>query len=188
MSFGKLVLVTGGARSGKSLYSEEMAKKLGNKILYVATSIPYDDEMKKRIEDHRNSRPDYWETYEGFKNLHKVLEEKGKDYDGVLLDCITVMITNLMFSEQNFDESKIQQESVDKVEKEISKQLTLLVNTAKEKGINLILVTNEVGSGIVPESKLGRVFRDLAGRANQLLAKRADEVYLLVSSIPVKIK
>ncbi|WP_350342825.1 bifunctional adenosylcobinamide kinase/adenosylcobinamide-phosphate guanylyltransferase [Proteinivorax tanatarense] len=182
----KITMVTGGARSGKSSFSEQLAKEFGEKILYLATSIAFDEEMKKRIKEHKKNRPSYWKTHEGYKDLHKAL--KKDTYDGVLLDCITVMISNLLLYNSDFNEDSIEIEVLDDIEDQIVKQVNFLIDTAIEVNTNLILVTNEVGSGIVPEHKLGRVFRDMAGRINQIIAKRADEVYLVVSSIPVKIK
>jgi len=188
MDTGKIVLVTGGARSGKSSYSEELAKKLGEKILYLATAIPFDEEMVDRIKRHKESRPNQWVTHEGFKDLHKVVLSQGKDYDGILLDCITVMFTNILFNYPGFDEDNIQMDILDEIQNIITDQLKCLIEAARNMGITLIMVTNEVGSGIVPERELGRVFRDMAGRTNQIIAHECDEVHFLVSGIPIKVK
>lgn len=185
---GKVILVTGGSRSGKSLFAEELAKKIGCNIMYMATAIPFDDEMKDRIKKHKMHRPRSWFTYEGYKNLFEIVEDMGDQYPGIILDCVTVMITNLMFSYDKFDENNIEQVICDEIEEEIKGECIKLVNAAKEKDTTLIMVTNELGSGVVPESKLGRAFRDIAGRINQTIAKEAEDVYLLVSGIPLKIK
>lgn len=184
----EIILVTGGARSGKSGYSESLAKNLGENILYIATAIPFDGEMKNRIAKHQKTRPKSWETYEGYEDLYKKILTCGEKYDGILLDCITVMITNIMFGHKNFDENNISLDIMDEIELHIKKQLSALMEVVKDVNVPLIMVTNEVGSGIVPESKIGRVFRDLAGRINQFIAQQADSVYLLVSGIPVKVK
>lgn len=187
---GKITVVTGGARSGKSSYAEQIAKGIGldEKVLYIATAIAFDEEMQDRVNKHKEARPKHWETYEGFENLHDIILEKGDKYNTILLDCITVMITNIMFNNGKFDEYNITQEVLDEIESSVTDQLEKLLASANEKKTHLIMVTNEVGSSVVPEAKLARVFRDLAGRANQLIAKGAHEVYLLVSGIPVKIK
>lgn len=184
----EIVVVTGGARSGKSGYSESLAKNLGEKILYIATAIPFDGEMQNRIAKHQQTRPRKWETYEGYEDLHKKVFSDGEKYDGILIDCITVMITNIMFGHGDFDENSISLAVMDDIEIHIKKQLSTLIEVAKDVNVPLIMVTNEVGSGIVPETKMGRVFRDLAGRVNQFIAQQADSVYLLVSGIPVKVK
>ncbi len=185
---GKTIVITGGARSGKSGFSENLAKTLGDKILYIATAIPFDGEMKDRVKRHRDSRPNQWDTHEGFKDLHKIVLAHGSAYGGILLDCVTVMLTNMMFDHGEFDENDIRLDVMDEIQHRVNEQLLLLIEAAEKTKVPLILVTNEVGSGIVPETKIGRVFRDLAGRTNQLIAQRASEVYLLVSGIPVKVK
>lgn len=185
---GKVTVVTGGSRSGKSGYAEKLAKDTGEKVLYIATAIPFDDEMQVRIKMHKESRPDYWDTYEGFKDLNEVVLAKGDKYNAILLDCVTVLITNIMFSSEGFHEENINHSKMEEIERTIIAELEKLIDATNQRKTQLILVTNEVGSGVVPESKLGRVFRDLAGRVNQFIAKRADNVYFLVSGIPMKIK
>jgi len=185
---GKIILVTGGARSGKSTYAEELAKNSGENIMYIATAIPFDEEMEDRIKKHQESRPSEWFTYEGYKDLDIILNEKGDNFQGVLLDCVTVMTTNNIFEYPEFDENNIEIAMLDKIQDFIKNEFIKLIDVAKQKNLTLIMVTNELGSGLVPESSLGRAFRDIAGRINQIIAKQADEVYLLVAGIPVKIK
>lgn len=184
---GKLILVTGGARSGKSSFAENLVKSFGENVVYIATSIPFDDEMKLRVKKHREQRPSNWETVEAYKNLHKELEGKLVSTSAVMLDCITVMVTNLMF-EKCPDFDKISNEDIIQIEDYVRLQIDLLISTAKEADVPFVLVTNELGMGIVPEHKSSRVFRDIAGRTNQELAKAADDVYFCVSGIPMKIK
>ncbi len=183
---GKIMLITGGARSGKSQYAEQHAKKLGGNILYIATAMAYDDEMKMRIRKHQNSRPQKWETYEGYKGLGNVIREKGKFFNGILLDCVTIMTSNLML--EFCHNHPLEEIDFEAVENKILTEMHQLINGIQDVEATVILVTNELGSSIVPESKLGRVFRDIAGRVNQYLASCADEVYLTVCGMPMKIK
>jgi len=183
----KLILVTGGARSGKSTFAEDRAKEFGQKVLYVATSKPIDDEMKQRIAKHRAQRPEEWETLEEYKNLDTILVNIIQDKDAVLLDCITIMITNLMLDEC-IDWDNLTRDKVEEIENLVKHQIERLISLSKMSVVPFILVTNEVGLGVVPPSAIGRDFRDIAGRINQMLAKAADEVYFCVSGIPMKIK
>lgn len=184
---GSLILVTGGARSGKSSYAEEKAKAAGDNILYVATAKPIDEEMEERIAKHRAQRPSDWQTFEGYKNLDLALDRLIKGKSAVLLDCITIMVSNLML-EESFDWDKLSRQEVEEIESSIQHQIERLISLVKMNEVPFIIVTNEVGFGVVPPSAMGRDFRDIAGRMNQLLAKTADEVYFCVSGIPVKIK
>ena len=180
-------MVTGGARSGKSSFAEEKAKGLGTNILYIATAIAFDDEMKERIRRHRLQRPSSWETLEAFRDFGTVLPERLKGRDAVLLDCMTVMVSNIML-QKAMDWESLPTDEINKVEAEVSEQVEALLSIIKGADIPFILVTNELGMGVVPASALGRAARDIAGRANQQVARAADEVYFCVSGIPVKIK
>ena len=184
---GRLILVTGGARSGKSTFAEETVKNMGANILYIATSIPFDDEMKNRVRRHREQRPKEWETVEAYRDLDVLLQDKLAGRDAVLLDCLTVMVSNLML-ERAMDWDGISVEEINAVEEDVGKQIEKLAKLIKLSDIPFIVVTNELGMGVVPPYELGRAIRDIAGRANQVLAKAADEVYLCVSGIPVRIK
>ena len=187
---GKSILVTGGARSGKSSYAESLAAKEGKAVLYVATSIPFDEEMKSRIHKHQQSRPKGWDTYEGYRYLGTYLKELNTYYDAILIDCITIMVTNLLFDflDPSLDMDKLTMEQIQQVEEKIQQEIQLLLEGIEKTSSTVIMVTNELGSGIVPESKLGRIFRDIAGRVNQQIAQRADRVYLTVCGIPMQIK
>ncbi len=184
---GKLIMVTGGARSGKSSHAEELAKACGSDVLYIATSVVTDSEMEQRVKKHREQRPSWWETLEAYKDFDICLQKKVENKSAVLLDCITVMTTNLML-EKLSDINNISPESSIEAENYVRHELDKLINAAMDIGIPFIFVTNEVGMGIVPEYPLSRIFRDIAGRGNQTLSKAADEVYFCVSGIPVKIK
>lgn len=183
----RLVLVTGGARSGKSTFAEKLAKDCNCDVVYIATSIPFDDEMKARIKKHVEQRPANWKTVEAYKDLDRHLVQEKKEPVAYLLDCITIMITNLML-ESSLDWDNISNRESDNLEAQIKQEMEKLIEVVNEKDTTFILVTNEIGMGIVPENRLSRLFRDIAGRINQMLAQAADEVYLCVSGIPVKIK
>ncbi|WP_129596151.1 bifunctional adenosylcobinamide kinase/adenosylcobinamide-phosphate guanylyltransferase [Anaerophilus nitritogenes] len=184
---GKITLVTGGARSGKSSYAENLAKTSKGLVAYLATAIAFDEGMKDRIKKHRDLRPSEWTTYEGYKDLYKIIGEIGTKHKTILLDCVTIMTTNLMF-ECEEDWENISHEKIDEVENYIQDQMIKLIEEIKKNNIWGIMVTNEVGMGIVPENRMSRIFRDIAGRINQMIAKKADEVYFTVSGIPMKIK
>ncbi len=188
IDMAKLILVTGGARSGKSTFAENRAKEFGGDVLYVATAKQLDDEMKQRIAKHRAQRPSEWETFEGYKNLdtelHGIIEGKKS---AVLLDCVTIMVTNLMLDEA-MEWDGLPRDRVAEIELGIQHQIERLISLAKMGNVPFILVTNEVGLGVVPPYAIGRDFRDIAGRMNQILAATADEVYFCVSGIPMKIK
>lgn len=173
-------LITGGARSGKSTFAESLMEDY-SEVCYIATARPSDDkEMKERIEKHRARRPGHWHTLEG----DRLLSSKIPAVDGVLLDCITVLLSNYLYDSGE----ELSEASIQKVEEDVKKELTNLADFCDKEKIELVLVTNEVGSGIVPMHPLTRAFRDIQGRVNQYLASRAEEVYLVVSGIPVKIK
>ena len=141
--------------------------------------------MEDRIRRHRADRNQNWTTYEGYKDLELAIENWNSKY--VLLDCVTVMVTNLMFDEER-DFDNMSSDDIDILLKSIKFQFKKLIDKCKERDINLIMVTNEVGWGIVPEYKLSRIFRDIAGFVNQYIASLSDEVYLVSCGFPLKLK
>lgn len=177
-----ITLVTGGARSGKSTFAESLLAGKED-VVYIATSRVYDKEMSERIDLHKNSRPSIWRTFEENYDLYKAVDEE-KYY---ILDCITVLTSNIMFDISK-DNEYIDYNMQDEIEETIMLQLEGLISLVNKKGYELILVTNEVGSSIVPEHHISRVFRDIQGRINQRLGKISDNVYLVTCGIPVKIK
>ncbi len=183
-----IILVTGGARSGKSTFAENLARSFGDEVMYIATSIPFDDEMKERVKKHKERRPASWETFEGYKDLKQVFRRKDASFQAVLLDCITVMVTNLMYEFGGFNIEDLDDEAVDGIEKRILQEVAEFLDEAGLNSQTSVLVTNEVGFGIVPDNRQARIFRDMAGRINQYIASRADEVYLIVCGLPMKIK
>lgn len=170
----KIILVTGGARSGKSRLAHELAINRGGDVVFIATAAARDDEMRERIEQHKRSRPPHWKTVEEEVDLVGAMEALAGEPKTIIIDCITLWISNLM--EQGHGNEDILQE--------IERFRMTLLQTPHAA----ILVTNEVGSGIVPENARARRFRDLAGEANQMLASCADECYLMAAGIPVRIK
>lgn len=184
-----LILVTGGARSGKSSFAEKHVKNIDGNILYIATAIAFDEEMKDRIKKHQSVRPANWDTYEGYEHLDKVILDRGEAYSGLMLDCVTLWVTNLFFKYiDTEDYDNLSQEEVNDVEKKIMEEVHKMINQLRETSIEAVFVTNELGSSLVPENKLGRIFRDIQGRINQQLGNACDEVYLVVCGQPLKIK
>ena len=179
---GKLTLILGGARSGKSSYAQRLALDHGGRVLYVATAQALDEEMSARIAAHRAERPQDWETIEAPTLVAAGLSGM-KMVDIILLDCITLLVTNLLLEAGAGENEPDEKGSSERVETEIQGIITS-VQTFKA---DWIIVSNEVGLGLVPAYPLGRIYRDLLGRANQRLAGAADEVFFMISGIPVPI-
>ncbi|AZO95913.1 bifunctional adenosylcobinamide kinase/adenosylcobinamide-phosphate guanylyltransferase [Halocella sp. SP3-1] len=177
---GVITLVLGGARSGKSTFAEKIAYQKGRDMVsYLATAEAVDQEMSKRIKKHQESRPKTWQTIEEAYKLQDVFLSFPPG-QVVLLDCLTIYISNILL--KGNDNPSCHEEAI------IVEELEGVINITREKNIDLIIVSNELGSGVVPVSKLGREFRDIAGRINQLIASEADEVYLCIAGLPVEIK
>ncbi len=171
----KLILILGGARAGKSLFAQELAKSLGEKVIFVATAEALDEEMRERIEKHRQARPKSWRTLEAPKELAKNLKRELREEEVVVIDCLTLLLSNLM---------REKGEAREKIRQEIEELLDLF----ERSKASFIFVSNEVGMGIVPEYELGRKYRDLLGEVNQFLARRADKVYFLLAGLPLELK
>lgn len=174
----KCILILGGARSGKSRFAQNLARRLSKKVLFVATGGAGDEEMRSRIEEHEKSRPRTWYTLETPVKLGERIPEQIGNADVVIIDCITMLISNLLVGEED-DRYK---------EEQVTTEIDQLIKCMDKLEVTFILVSNEVGLGLVPESRLGRFYRDLLGRANQLLAQHADEVYIMMAGIPVEVK
>lgn len=183
---GYLIFISGGARSGKSTYAEKLAIRSTKSVVYIATAIAFDDGMKDRIAKHQSQRPDAWGTIEQYKDFKTIKDNpEFQKAELVLFDCLTVMVTNNMLDfEVDYDACSM--EKINEIEEMIKEQVEGLLEACQDKVI--ILVTNEVGLGLVPPYKLGNYFRDIAGRMNQLVASRADEFYFTVSGVPMKLK
>ncbi|MGI6084578.1 MAG: bifunctional adenosylcobinamide kinase/adenosylcobinamide-phosphate guanylyltransferase [Acetivibrionales bacterium] len=178
----RIILVTGGARSGKSTFAEELYSNKKD-VVYIATARVTDNEMKDRILFHQKQRPEEWITIEANYRLSEIVNER-KNY---LLDCITVLTSNIMFDITG-ESDKIPPEIQVKLEKTVVDEISLLIDRVKQAGKNLVMVTNEVGNSIVPENNVARIYRDIAGRVNQKIAKMCSEVYLVTCGIPLRLK
>lgn len=176
----RLILITGGSRSGKSEYAQLAAERLPEPRYFVATCPRTDDEMARRIQKHRDARREgLWQTIEEPLEPERSLRVGGGA--GVyLIDCITLWVNNLMYQSDRQDRSFTEEEMVGKCQE--------LIAAAGEVNGTVIAVTNEVGSGIVPENASARLYRDLVGRSNQVIAAAADEVILIVCGLPLKLK
>ena len=182
---GKIILVTGGARSGKSSFAEKLAADMGCSVGYIATAQIYDEEMRYRVKLHRERRPSAWQTWEAPFEADKIITEAAKEHKVLLFDCITLYLSNhlcrILYDELT-DERAYQI-----VEEQIG-ALVKAAQAAAAQGTTTIFVTNEVGAGIVPENKLSRLYRDASGLSNQRLAAAADDVYAVMAGIPLNIK
>lgn len=180
-----MILVTGGARSGKSRHAESLISH-SLRVRYIATSQIFDAEMAERIQHHRDSRPAHWHTEERWQNLADIITPQNDPHEAILLECITTLITNILFASGN--EEEIERWDFAALESMVNREIDALIAACRQCPSPVVLVTNEVGMGIVPENRLARHFRDIAGRVNQKLAQAADDVWLVVSGIGVKIK
>jgi len=170
----KFIFILGGARSGKSNYALSLAKKISRKVAYIATCTSPDQEMGERIKLHQKSRPKNWKTVEASNDIDIVLNKLKNKYEVIIIDCLALLVSNLLA--EGLKDTKI------------LKNLKTLAQCASEAKATVFVVSNEVGSGIVPGNALARKFRDLLGLSNQLMAKKADEVILMHSGIALKIK
>lgn len=167
-----IYLITGGERSGKSGYAQSLALQLTNNPIYVATARKWDSDFQNRIDRHQKDRDERWTNIEEEKYLSKI------DFSGkvALIDCVTLWLTNFFVDHKN---------DVNLSLEEAKKEFLLL---AEQENTSLIIVTNEIGMGVHASTEIGRKFTELQGWMNQFLASKADEVVLMVSGIPVKIK
>jgi len=171
----KTTFIIGGCRSGKSRHALEQAEKIsGRKRIFIATCMPLDDEMKERIDRHKQERDKSWRTVESSLELPEAINENSREGDVILVDCLTLWINNLLMETEDHDI--------------LHQRIHKLIFAIKEAKCSIILVSNEVGAGIVPENRLARQFRDLAGFSNQKVAECAERVIWMVAGIPVVIK
>ncbi|MBN2233454.1 MAG: bifunctional adenosylcobinamide kinase/adenosylcobinamide-phosphate guanylyltransferase [Deltaproteobacteria bacterium] len=171
------VLVTGGSRSGKSTFAQRLAESLPGRRAYIATAEVSDREMAERIARHQDQRGSAWlMTIEEPRELPAALRRVAANYDIIMVDCVTIWLANLMLADDTRPDAALLARVND------------LTAALRETTARTVLVTNEVGSGIVPENRLARRFRDLAGLANQRLAAAAGSVYLVACGLPLKLK
>jgi len=168
---GNITFVLGGARSGKSTYAEKLVEDSGLQPVYLATGRAFDTEMQSRISIHRDRRSAEWQTVEEPLDLVGALEKHARPDCFVLVDCLTLWLTNLMMAEQN-----------------VAAETEKLVTALPKLSGPVVFVSNEVGLSIVPENKMAREFRDYAGFLHQAVASVADEVYFIAAGLPLKIK
>ena len=178
---GRIILVTGGARSGKSSFAERLALKFGGgRAAYIATAQIFDEEMNFRVKLHQSRRGDSWTTFEAPTAAHEKISVAAENFGAILFDCVTLYVSNFICA-ANLDDEKFLYD-------ELRGLIQRLIDAAKNSDAVTIFVSNEVGAGIVPENKLARRFRDLAGLANQIIAAQSDKVYLTVAGIAVDVK
>jgi adenosylcobinamide kinase/adenosylcobinamide-phosphate guanylyltransferase len=176
-----VILILGGARSGKSEYAQRLAEEMGRSVLYVATATAGDEEMAERIARHRAARPAHWRTLEAPTDVGEALKAAIADARVVLMDCLTLLVSNLLMElGETAGEEALAKQAV--------RELEEVLRVCEAHGATLIVVSNEVGMGLVPPYPMGRVYRDALGRVNQWLADRADRVILMVAGIPLELK
>lgn len=181
---GRIILVTGGARSGKSSFAEKLALKYGRgRAAYIATAQIFDSEMAYRVALHQSRRGEAWTTFEAPNAAEDTIREVGKSFSAILFDCVTIYVSNFLCASDLCDT-----EDEAGLYDNLRGLIRRLLDAALSVDAVTIFVTNEVGCGIVPDNKLARRFRDLAGLANQMLAAHADKVFLTVAGVAVDVK
>jgi len=170
----KITFILGGARSGKSQFAIKLAKGKTKKVAFIATCLAKDLEMKRRIQLHKKLRPAHWQTFEEPKDIPALLEEIGSKFDLIIIDCLTLLVSNLLLEGLKGTA----------IEDRVKMMVTLLKKIKSQS----IIVSNEVGLGIVPKNKLARDFRDIAGRVNQIVAEKSDSVFFMFTGMPLRIK
>jgi adenosylcobinamide kinase/adenosylcobinamide-phosphate guanylyltransferase len=185
-----LTLILGGARSGKSSYAEALAPKLGWPVLYVATAEALDDEMRARVAAHRASRPHEWMTLEAPLKVGAALRSapQAEGVGVILLDCLTLLVSNVLLSMEGAGGSEPRELDANLARMAVQAEVDALLEARHALNAHLIVVSNEVGLGLVPPYRLGRVYRDCLGWANQELARLADRTILMVAGLPVDLK
>jgi adenosylcobinamide kinase / adenosylcobinamide-phosphate guanylyltransferase len=177
----KLTLILGGARSGKSTHAQLLAEEEGSRVLFVATAQAGDEEMARRIAAHRASRPEDWETIEAPRNVGAAMRSAAAESGVILIDCLTLLASNVLLAlpEQLTEET---------AESALAAEVKAILDAYMTTAAHLIIVTNEVGLGLVPPSPIGRIYRDALGRANHMLAGVADAVVFMVAGVPMRVK
>ena len=190
-----ITFVIGGCRSGKSSFALNQANNIQagkekEKIkIFIATSVPRDLEMENRVKKHQNERGNDWHTIEEPVNIHEAIDQYSKKASVILVDCLTLWVSNLLFdSFQKIEDGEMKNGSNKNAQVQIDKAVTLLENSLESCQCPVFLVSNEVGTGIVPENEIARQFRDFAGFINQRMAKIADTVVMTIAGIDVQIK
>ena len=175
----RTIFITGGTRSGKSRFAEQLASNFNAPLCYLATAHQLDDEMGQRIRKHQQRRGDAWQTTEEPLHLTQALAANDGNFSVILVDCLTLWLSNLLLLYEDLGEES-EARLIDDVQR--------LATTLRGMSTPTIIVSNEVGMGIVPDNRLGRMFRDIAGQANQIIAAAASEAWLVASGIPLRLK
>lgn len=190
-----LVLVTGGVRSGKSTFAEKLAEESGKSIVYLATARVEDAEMRERVDRHQARRAANVTTVEEAMEPHLILQKENDPGKIILVDCLTLLLTNHFLAD--LDRQGAVREGEDIFTNEVMLEaaaertldyIKLFAKTAVRCPADVVVVTNEIGMGVVPDYPVGRVFRDLSGRANQVMAAAADQVWMVVCGLPQRFK
>jgi adenosylcobinamide kinase/adenosylcobinamide-phosphate guanylyltransferase len=191
----RIYLILGGARSGKSSYGEELAKSMRGKTAYLATSIITDKEMEKRVKLHRKKRPADWMTLELEESKpdnkqvdHIISKLKKSNIDNLLLDCATNLLFRLLDGYKLDKMEIIDNDTESRIEVEVLEFFSYLISKLKSTRMNIIIISNEIGLGVVPAFPLGRIFRDLMGIVNKEIASSADDVYFFIAGIKQRLK
>ncbi len=184
---GSIVLVTGGTRSGKSHFAERLAARLGPRVAYLATAEVYDAEMETRVARHRERRPDSWVTIEAPRDLAAALARLDRAVDVTLVECLAVWTSNRLL-DLGDPESDGWRTKVEALDSALSAEIDGILARARDSAGSLVLVSAEVGYGVVPPTPLGRAFRDLLGGLNQRVAARADAVFLVVAGLGLEVR
>ncbi len=183
---GKITLVLGGTKTGKTSFAQNSAQEIqdtesGSEVLYIATARVLDEEMADRVKKHIASRPSSWKTWEKSRELHVELSQQSSGCSAVILDCLTMLMTNIILDQGEEAER-------DEVQKIVEQEIELLITACKTIDANIFIISNQVENGLVSPTYLGRLFQDLSGLLHQYIARNADHVYLMTAGIPQKLK
>ena len=182
----KKILILGGARSGKSTYAEKLAAEIGgDSVLYVATAEAGDDEMRSRIKKHQSERPSTWDTLEAPIEIGERIKKEWTGQSCILIDCLTLLVSNILLDNPEIEDTTV---DANLVQEKVLLELKSLITAVDNLDTSTIMVSNEVGLGLVPPYELGRIYRDVLGRANQYMASNVNDVYFLVAGLPMKVK
>lgn len=177
----RMTFLLGGARSGKSTHALRLAEAAGKPVTFIATAVAFDDEMAIRIANHRAERPAHWNTLEAPRSVGRAVRSFDALQPVVILDCLTLLANNVILAVEPPEDARAVQSALDV-------EIDELLETVRESPAEWIIVSNEVGLGLVPPYPLGRVYRDVLGRANQRVAQAADRVFFMVAGLPMVVK
>jgi len=183
----EITFILGGARSGKSIFAVNLAKEKSNKVAYIATASPTDEEIIERIRIHKSLRPKSWLTIEKSKNIAAAIDDLPAGINLVIIDCLTYLTSNIL-KRWHWEEATADIRDAAQAESAVMEEATQILYSIKKSCADFILISNEVGFGLVPPYPLGRVFRDAMGRFHQMIAANSREVYMVFTGIPMRLK